>query len=222
MRFRELLLLVAGALIMASSCRGGAGEGDSWRELLAESDRLASLDIMTWRDAQGWEHAAEAERLARAEGIDSLIAISQVYIRKIVASDRRKEQLLRLVSKDLASPQSGRMDPLGGISSMQDKESIRARCQQLLDGEEGVADDIASYIMSLAEERDREVKKLGLTARELEVIHLSREGLSNSAIADRLHVSVYTVKNHKQNIYLKMDVRSNAEMLKAANQLGIV
>ena len=93
----------------------------------------------------------------------------------------------------------------------------------LLGEEDGLfADDIASYIVSLAEEREREVKKLGLTARELEVIRLSHEGLSNSGIADKLHVSVYTVKNHKQNIYLKMNVRSNAEMLKAANQLGIV
>ena len=38
--------------------------------------RLASLDIMTWRDAQGWEHAVEAERIARQEGTDSLVSIA--------------------------------------------------------------------------------------------------------------------------------------------------
>ena len=85
-----------------------------------------------------------------------------------------------------------------------------------------MAEDVASYIVNLVQERSREVEKLGLTARELEVIRLSREGLSAAEIADRLHVSVYTVKNHKQNIYLKMDVRSNSEMLSLANQLGIV
>ena len=66
------------------------------------------------------------------------------------------------------------------------------------------------------------MKELGLTAREIEVIRLSAEGLSAAGIADRLHVSVYTIKNHKQNIYTKMDVRSNAEMLRIANELGIV
>ena len=85
-----------------------------------------------------------------------------------------------------------------------------------------MADDIASYINNLAEERSRRVKELGLTAREIEVIRLSAEGLSAAGIADRLHVSVYTIKNHKQNIYIKMDVRSNAEMLRIANELGIV
>ena len=101
-------------------------------------------------------------------------------------------------------------------------QEMETRCEDLL-GEENrdVAEDVASYITTLAKERSREVKKLGLTARELEVIRLSGEGLSAAGIAERLHVSVYTVKNHKQNIYIKMDVRSNAEMLKAAHQLGI-
>ena len=85
-----------------------------------------------------------------------------------------------------------------------------------------MADDIASYINNLAEERSRRVEELGLTAREIEVIRLSAEGLSAAGIADRLHVSVYTIKNHKQNIYTKLDVRSNAEMLRIANELGIV
>lgn len=85
-----------------------------------------------------------------------------------------------------------------------------------------MADDIASYINNLTEERSRRVKELGLTAREIEVIRLSAEGLSAAGIADRLHVSLYTIKNHKQNIYTKMDVRSNAEMLRIANELGIV
>ena len=130
-----------------------------------------------------------------------MIVISQAYIRRIVASDRGKEQLLRLISKDLASPRAG--EP-----AVPDKETIRARCSELMGEEDGImADDIASYINNLAEERSRRVKELGLTA---------------AGIADRLHVSVYTIKNHKQNIYTKMDVRSNAEMLRIANELGIV
>lgn len=160
-----------------------------------------------------------------AAALTAIVVMSMVYTRKIVASDHRKEQLLRLISKDLTSPKAGSKDSpsLSEISSMKDKDAIRTRCEQLLDEKDpAVADDIASYIMSLAEERAREVKKLGLTARELEVIHLSSEGLSAAEIADRLHVSVYTVKNHKQNIYLKMDVGSNAEMLRKASQLGIV
>lgn len=145
-----------------------------------------------------------------------MIVVSQTYIRRIVASDRGKEQLLRLISKDLANPQPG-------DSPVPDSATIRARCRELLGEEDGsMADEIASYITNLEEERSRRVKELGLTAREIEVIRLSAEGLSVAGIAERLHVSIYTIKNHKQNIYLKMDVRSNAEMLRLANELGIV
>ena len=153
-----------------------------------------------------------------------IITMFLLYTRRIIVSDRGKEQLLRLISKDFTSPQFNRKvsQSLRELTSLQDEAAIRARCEELL-GEEDyfVADDIASYIVGLAGERAREVKKLGLTARELEVIRLSREGLSNARIAEKLYVSVYTVKNHKQSIYLKMGVRSNAEMLKMANQLGI-
>ena len=154
-----------------------------------------------------------------------MVALSLVYMRRIVASDRRKEQLLRLISKDFTSPQFNRKvtESLREISSLQDEADIRARCEELLGREDGlVAEDIASYITNLAGERSRRIKELGLTARELEVVRLSAEGLSAAGIAERLHVSIYTIKNHKQNIYLKMDVRNNAEMLKTANQLGIV
>jgi DNA-binding NarL/FixJ family response regulator len=145
-----------------------------------------------------------------------MIVVSQAYIRGIVASDRGKEQLLRLISKDLASPRSA-------DSPAPDYATIRARCHELLGEDDGsMADEIASYITNLEEERSRRVKELGLTAREIEVIRLSAEGLSVAGIAERLHVSIYTIKNHKQNIYLKMDVRSNAEMLRLANELGIV
>ena len=160
-----------------------------------------------------------------ATALVALLVMFQAYTRRIVASDRGKEQLLRLISKDFTSPQFNRKvsESLRELSSAQDQDSIRARCEDLLGEEDGfVADDIASYIMTLADERSRKVKELGLTAREIEVIRLSAEGLSAAGIAERLHVSVYTVKNHKQNIYLKMDVRSNAEMLKTANQLGLI
>ncbi len=151
-----------------------------------------------------------------AVALIGIIALAQVYIRKIVASDRGKEQLLRLISKDLASPRPA-------DSAAPDSATIRARCHELLGEDEGsMADEIASYITNLEEERSRRVKELGLTAREIEVIRLSAEGLSVAGIAERLHVSIYTIKNHKQNIYIKMDVRSNAEMLRLANELGMV
>jgi PAS domain S-box-containing protein len=51
----------------------------------------------------------------------------------------------------------------------------------------------------------------GLSRRELEVLQLMTQGLNTAAIADRLHVSRATVRNHAQNIFAKLGVHSRLE-----------
>jgi LuxR family maltose regulon positive regulatory protein len=61
-----------------------------------------------------------------------------------------------------------------------------------------------------------------LSPRELEVLALIAEGLSNRQIADELIISVGTVKAHTSNIYGKLGVGSRAQAMVAARQLGIL
>jgi len=51
-----------------------------------------------------------------------------------------------------------------------------------------------------------------LTAREREIVELIALGLSNKAIAARLHVETATVKNHVHNILEKLQVRRRGEI----------
>jgi DNA-binding NarL/FixJ family response regulator len=48
----------------------------------------------------------------------------------------------------------------------------------------------------------------GLTAREAEVLRLVAQGLADAQVAERLFVSVNTVKTHLRSIYSKLDVPS--------------
>jgi len=50
-----------------------------------------------------------------------------------------------------------------------------------------------------------------LTPRELEVLELIDEGLTNQAIAEKLYIEVGTVKNHVHNILNKLDVASRED-----------
>jgi two-component system nitrate/nitrite response regulator NarL len=52
-----------------------------------------------------------------------------------------------------------------------------------------------------------------LTPRELEVVHLLAEGLTNKEIAGRLFISVATVKNHVHNILEKLSVRKRSDVI---------
>jgi DNA-binding CsgD family transcriptional regulator len=62
----------------------------------------------------------------------------------------------------------------------------------------------------------------GLTARELEVLELLAERLSNAQIAGRLVLSEKTVEHHVSSVLRKLDARSRHEASAAAAQLGIV
>ena len=61
-----------------------------------------------------------------------------------------------------------------------------------------------------------------LSERELEVLALLAEGLSNREIALRLHISLSTVKGHTANIYGKLGVNSRTMAIAEAVRLAIL
>jgi DNA-binding NarL/FixJ family response regulator len=61
-----------------------------------------------------------------------------------------------------------------------------------------------------------------LTEREREVLTLLAEGLSNAGIAERLTVSVHTVRNHVANLSAKLGAHSKLEALSIAIRQGLL
>ena len=59
-----------------------------------------------------------------------------------------------------------------------------------------------------------------LTQRELEVLQLICEGLTNKQIAERMFVSVHTVKSHNRHIFEKLDVRNRAQAMVMVSSFG--
>lgn len=67
-----------------------------------------------------------------------------------------------------------------------------------------------------------ELAKTGLSKRELEVLHLMAEGLSNQEIAARLFVSLNTVKTHSSNVLEKLDVKRRTQAVDKAKRLQLI
>jgi LuxR family maltose regulon positive regulatory protein len=61
-----------------------------------------------------------------------------------------------------------------------------------------------------------------LSERELEVLRLVAQGLSNREISERLFLAVNTVKGHNQKIFDKLQVQSRTEAVARARELGLL
>ncbi len=60
-----------------------------------------------------------------------------------------------------------------------------------------------------------------LTARELEVLQMMKQGLLSKEIADKLKVSINTINSHRQNILQKLKANNSIEAVNFALRLGL-
>jgi len=67
-----------------------------------------------------------------------------------------------------------------------------------------------------------QVASLGLTPRELEILVLIAEGLSNREIAERVHVSENTVKTHSSRVFDKLGARRRTQAVQMAKTLRLI
>jgi DNA-binding CsgD family transcriptional regulator len=84
----------------------------------------------------------------------------------------------------------------------------------------------AQVINKLSREKpdnvEHALQKYNISPREYEVLCLIAEGLSNQEIADRLFVSLNTIKTHSSNLFLKLDVKRRTQAVQRAQEWGLL
>jgi DNA-binding NarL/FixJ family response regulator len=83
----------------------------------------------------------------------------------------------------------------------------------------GVADDLAQAVRQVGAQPAR---RYSLTSRELDIVAAIVAGDSNRNIADRLGISLQTVKHHLTSIFDKTGVSSRLELALFAIRQGLV
>ena len=72
---------------------------------------------------------------------------------------------------------------------------------------------------ALNEER---LKDLGITKRELEILELMAQGMSNREIAEKLFVSENTVKTHSSRLFDKLSAKRRTQAVQIGKEMGLI
>ena len=114
---------------------------------------------------------------------------------------------------------------LKDVPSEQLAEAIRAAARGEAFIQPSVARKVVAEFARLTEREHRRREQPlvePLSARELEVLALVAEGLSNREIGERLFITPGTVKNHVSNVLAKLEVRDRTQAILRAQELGLL
>jgi DNA-binding NarL/FixJ family response regulator len=148
--------------------------------------------------------------------IDMGISNSAVAVRRIAAVEPTIKIVVfevRSDDRDLAACAKARV--AGYVGPGEGPDELVVTIESVARGEMRCSPRTARVVLdrvaALATERASDPDDIPLTARELEVLELIDQGLSNKEIARDLSIQVPTVKNHVHNILAKLKVSRRAQ-----------
>ncbi len=156
---------------------------------------LATIAVRSSQQAQAVRHITRAVSLAATRGIVRPFADQAETLAAVVADTKVSAW---------------------GFATKEERLFFVERCRMLKFSDQSLYDRLAT----LNEEEPQLLAQL--TARELELLGYIDAGLSNQQIADRIDVSVTTVKWHLQNMFAKLGVINRSAALARARVLGLL
>lgn len=110
----------------------------------------------------------------------------------------------------------------GAVGYLLKNSSITKLCEAIKEAYEGgapMSSEVAKKVLGYFHSQKKITKyDAVLSKREIEVLKALTEGLSDKAIADKLFISIPTVRFHLKNIYAKLHVTSRSEAVIKAIQ----
>ncbi|EDP99689.1 response regulator [Shewanella benthica] len=130
----------------------------------------------------------------RQEGVTSRIVI-------LTVSDA-KQDVIRLV----------RAGADGYLLKDTEPDLLLEKLKQAMQGHRVISESVEDYLYELKDAIDEKDWIDNLTPRELQILQLVAQGMSNRTISEQLHISEGTVKVHVKNLLRKANAKSRTEM----------
>ena len=207
-----------------------------WQGKLAKALRWAQTEQTTNRQGQEERERITLARALLAQGkIDEGLSLIRALLKPAQRAGRTVSIIELKVFEALALESKGHTnealevfgvalklaEPEGFIRLFIDEgQPVLTLLQR--DLAEGVAPAYVSKLLTSFETPEKDATSGLLTKRELEILKLIAEGLSNDAIAEKLIRSLGTVKTHTSNIYSKLGVKNRTEAVARARELELL
>jgi len=161
-------------------------------------------------------------RMPRCDGVQATRRLCEMHAGTRVI-------VLTTYADDHSVIQALRAGACGFLTKDASSEQIRDALEAATRGESAIDPAVAHHLVNAIAQTaplewappDRSAFPDGLTAREVTVLTLIAEGLSNAEIATRLIVSEATVKSHVNHLYAKIGARDRAQAVAYAFRSGL-
>ncbi|MBK6281699.1 MAG: hypothetical protein IPF54_02645 [Draconibacterium sp.] len=156
----------------------------------------------------------------RVERLIAVKIIYAIYYKYIYDSDKACENLIEALA--LLRPENLVMFFIHNIDEIEDLLTVIFKKPSYI---EKVPPQFIENIKIVIDKHHKVVKNINmdvLSIREIEIIKHIANHLSNKEIADKLFISLNTVKTHLKNIYLKFEVDNRTKAIARAKELGLV
>jgi DNA-binding NarL/FixJ family response regulator len=92
-------------------------------------------------------------------------------------------------------------------------EKIKEAIHEVMSGGAAMSPSIASKVLHMFAQYSQPKQEYNLTTREKEILQLLVDGMSKKHVADHLSISFFTVDTHLKNIYAKLHVHSQIDVI---------
>lgn len=147
------------------------------------------------------------------DGIEATKAIKKAYpdIRVIILTMHDERSMIKRLLEEGAD---------GYLLKNSTREDLLHAMDEVMAGKQHLSAEVNTVLMS--KESDQKGGLAGLTEREIEIVRLIAEGLSNKEIGDKLFISHRTVDTHRTNLMQKLGVHNIAGLVRLAIREGLV
>jgi DNA-binding NarL/FixJ family response regulator len=192
---------------------------DSITNLINTSDlELECYNVTNAHDGLAWLNGNKSEIILLDINLPDLSGIEFCRIAKSRHADLKILAITSIEQRHVVD-QMLAAGANGFILKSSDTTEILEAIKQIIDGNHYISKSVADLLKGkVSTNGDLPV----LTRREVEVLKLIADGLTNQEIAEKLFISSWTVDSHRKNLLLKFNAKNTAILVKTAVTSGII